>query len=192
LDEGRVQRLANVSPDIGDHGQGCVWVLNCLSIAMFQFPKGLEPYNIKDGLATMLLKGNLKATSRLLQDDIFQDVFENVGLFCGDSHCNVGDTKEECLDSPNQAKMNHQNSSDWKELWEIQNFAWASASVLLGCLFWLLLPAPQHLCLNVQQVGQCLVTQQTILKRRRRSRLVLSFRPGNLLKFVVVFRQFCA
>jgi hypothetical protein len=26
-----------------------------------------------------------------LQDDIFQDVFENVGLFCGDSHCNVGD-----------------------------------------------------------------------------------------------------
>jgi hypothetical protein len=63
----------------------------------------------------MLLKGNLKATSRLLQDDIFQDVFENVGLFCGDSHCNVGDAKEECLDPPNQAKSNHQNSSDWKE-----------------------------------------------------------------------------
>jgi hypothetical protein len=35
-------------------------------------------------LAAMLLKGNLKATSRLLQDDIFQDVFENVGLFCGE------------------------------------------------------------------------------------------------------------
>jgi hypothetical protein len=64
----------------------------------------------------MLLKGNLKATSKLLQDDIFQDVFENVGLFCGDSHCNVGDTKEDCLDPPNQAKSNHQNSSDWKDL----------------------------------------------------------------------------
>jgi hypothetical protein len=63
----------------------------------------------------MLLKGNLKATSRLLQDDIFQDVFENLGLSCGDSHCNVGDAKEECLDPPNQAKSNHQNSSDWKE-----------------------------------------------------------------------------
>jgi hypothetical protein len=39
---------------------------------------------------------------------------------------------------------------------EIQNFARASTAVLLGCLFWLLLPAPQHLCLNVLQVGQCL------------------------------------
>jgi hypothetical protein len=61
----------------------------------------------------MLLKGNLKAISRLLQDDVFQDVFENLGLFCGDSHCYVGDTKE---DPPNQAKSNHQNSSDWEEL----------------------------------------------------------------------------
>jgi hypothetical protein len=51
----------------------------------------------------------------LLQDDIFQDVFENVGLFCGASHGKVGDAKEECLDPPNQAKSNHQNSSDWKE-----------------------------------------------------------------------------
>jgi hypothetical protein len=39
---------------------------------------------------------------------------------------------------------------------EIQNFARASAAVLLGCLFRLLLPAPQHLFLNVLQVGQCL------------------------------------
>jgi hypothetical protein len=39
---------------------------------------------------------------------------------------------------------------------EIQNFAWAYAAVLLGCLFWLLLPAPQHLFLNVLQVGECL------------------------------------
>jgi hypothetical protein len=103
----------------------------------------------------MLLKGNLKATSRLLQDDILQDVFENVGLFCGDSHCSVGDAKEECLDPPNQAKSNHQNSSDWKEP-GILKFCKASAAVLLGCLFWLLLPAPQHLYLNVLQVGQCL------------------------------------
>jgi hypothetical protein len=64
----------------------------------------------------MLLKGNLKATSRLLQDDIFQNVFQNVGLVCGNCHCNVGDAKEDCLDPPNQAKSNHQNSSDWKEL----------------------------------------------------------------------------
>jgi hypothetical protein len=75
-----------------------------------------------------------KAISRLLQDDIFQDVFENVGLYCGDSHCNVGDAKEECLDPPNQAKSNHQNSSDWKE------------------------PGKSKLCksLIVLQVGQCL------------------------------------
>jgi hypothetical protein len=39
---------------------------------------------------------------------------------------------------------------------EIQNFARASAAVLSGCLFWLLLPAPQHLYLDVLQVGQCL------------------------------------
>jgi hypothetical protein len=39
---------------------------------------------------------------------------------------------------------------------EIQNFARASAAVLLACLFWLWLPAPQHLCLNVLQEGQCL------------------------------------
>jgi hypothetical protein len=38
--------------------------------------------------------------------------------------------------------------------WEIQNFARASAAVLSGFLFWLLLPAPQHLFLNVLQVGQ--------------------------------------
>jgi hypothetical protein len=92
----------------------------------------------QDGLAAMLLKGNLKATSRLLQDDIFQDVFENVGLFCGDSHCNVGDAKEECLDPPNQAKSNHQNSSDWKEQGNLK-VCKGSAAVLLGCLFWLLL-----------------------------------------------------
>jgi hypothetical protein len=41
-----------------------------------------KSHDIKDRLAAMLLKGNLKAISRLLQDDIFQDVFENVGLFC--------------------------------------------------------------------------------------------------------------
>jgi hypothetical protein len=46
----------------------------------------------------------------------YQDVSQNAGLLCGDSHGNVGGTKEECLDPPNQAKSNHQNSSDWKEL----------------------------------------------------------------------------
>jgi hypothetical protein len=47
---------------------------------MFRFTNGLESHDIKDGLAAikdglaaMLLKGNLKAISRLLQDDIFQD-----------------------------------------------------------------------------------------------------------------------
>jgi hypothetical protein len=39
---------------------------------------------------------------------------------------------------------------------KIQNFARASAAALSGCLFWLLLPAPQHLYLNVLQVGLCL------------------------------------
>jgi hypothetical protein len=153
LDEGRVQRIANVSLDTKDRGQGCVWVWNCLSIARFQFPN--QSHDIKDGLAAMLLKGNLKATSRLLQDDIFQDVFENVGLFCGDSHCNVGDAKEACLDPPNQAKLNHQNSSDWKEPGN-SIFCKGFCSCSFRLLFWLLLPAPQHLFLNVLQVGQCL------------------------------------
>jgi hypothetical protein len=104
----------------------------------------------------MLLKGNLKATSGLLQDDIFQDVFEIVGLFCGYSHCNIGDAKEECVwihqIKPNRITKIVVTGKNQ----EIQNFARASAAVLSGCLLWLLLPAPQHLCLNVLQVGQCL------------------------------------
>jgi hypothetical protein len=91
-------------------------------------------HDIKDGLAAMLLKGNLKLTSRLLQDDIFQDVFQNVGLFCGDCHGNVGGTKEECLDPPNQAKLNHQNSSDWKESGN-SKFCKASAAAHSPTLF---------------------------------------------------------
>jgi hypothetical protein len=35
-------------------------------------------------------------------------------------------------------------------------FCQGFAAVLLGCLFWLLLPAPQHLFLKILQVGQCL------------------------------------
>jgi hypothetical protein len=117
----------------------------------------------------MLLKGNLKATSRLLQNDIFQDVFENVGLFCVDSHCNVGDTKKECLDQPNQAKSNHQNSSDWKEPGN-STFCKGFRSCSFGLFVLALAASSPTLVLegtaSTAKVGQCL-DQQTILKKRR-------------------------
>jgi hypothetical protein len=138
----------------------------------------------------MLLKGNLKAISRLLQDDIFQDVFENVGLFCGDSHGKVGDAKEECLDPPNQAKSNHQNSIVTGKNREIQNFVRASAAVLLGCLFWLLLPAPQHLFLNVLQVRQCL--EPTNDPEEKTTLIGLVVPSPQLFKIRRSFHQFCA
>jgi hypothetical protein len=90
-----------------------------------------------------------------LQDDIFQDVFENVGLFYGDSHCNEGDTKEECLDPPNQAKSNHQNSSDWKEP-ENSKFCEGFCSCSSGLFVSALAASSPHLFLNVLQLGQCL------------------------------------
>jgi hypothetical protein len=60
-----------------------------------------------------------------------------------------------CLNPQNHASSNHQMVVTGKN-WEIQNFAKGFAAVLAGCLFWLLLLAPQNLFLNVLQVGQCL------------------------------------
>jgi hypothetical protein len=86
LGVGTAQRLENVSLGTGRHKQWYHWVWYHLSIAMFHFPK-CQSHDIKDRLATTVLKGNLKLTSRLCQDDIFQDVFQNVGLVGGDDHC---------------------------------------------------------------------------------------------------------